>query len=339
MEKISKDKNIQNMTDELFVQMHKEDGNTAKTINRLPDDPSYVYDIFIPREYNIFPFPERWPKSKKTRIMVGAMDSPFYDNWKKEGELINFDTFWAFETARELITTEFDNTDREFKYLSCIMINRAKYHRRLLLSELDNFGILEKSVFSLLQECKDTDEVVWHNEDHPHYIPSQSWIKDNYRYDSPYFEWNVPRELKQSLIQIVPETIDQGGPTFMTEKTWIPLLLGIPFVVCSTKGFHKDMHEKFGFEPYEEILDYSFDSESNMRLRIHELAKAVYKLKNGNYKKLYNKIKHKVKKNQKLAHQLILEKHSVPTIKSYQDYEWKNTVNKGIERIKKNPFG
>ena len=58
---------ITTMDDQQFKKIEDLDGNTAKTVNRLPDDPSYVYDIFIPREYNIFPFPKRWPKSKKTR--------------------------------------------------------------------------------------------------------------------------------------------------------------------------------------------------------------------------------------------------------------------------------
>ncbi len=106
MKKYLINQDIHKMTDEIYLQLSEEDGNTSKTVNRLPDDESYIYDIFIPREYCINPFPQRWPKSKKTRIMVGAIDSPYYDAYKERGELINFDTFWLFETATELRTDE-----------------------------------------------------------------------------------------------------------------------------------------------------------------------------------------------------------------------------------------
>jgi|TARA_B110000908_G_C10227219_1_gene438625 hypothetical protein len=333
---------ITTMDDQQFKKIEDLDGNTAKTVNRLPDDPSYVYDIFIPREYNIFPFPKRWPKSKKTRIMVGAMDSPFYDNWKKEGELINFDSFWLFESARELDVTEYNNASSDLKYLFTTMINRSKLHRRYLMKELDNFGLLyDKSEYSFLNPPKDENEVIWHKETEQKVLTSQEWILDDYNYEKPDFEWKPPIELKQSLLQIVGETI--GGnepldPTFMTEKTWIPLLLGIPFVVVSSQNFHRDMYERFGIEMYDEIIDYHFDSVPEMQMRIHSLVKEINKLKHQNWHELRKRVSKKVKRNQEIVHKLITSADTVPNIESFDSEKWDWIVDEAQKRIKSGGF-
>jgi hypothetical protein len=341
MKKYILNQTIKNMTDEIYLQMSEEDGNTSTTVSRLPDDESYVYDIFIPREYCISPFPQRWPKSKKTRIMVGAIDSPYYDAYKERGELINFDTFWLFETARELRTDEYESTKREIKYLFTTMINRCKWHRRILMKVLDNFGLLNhKSAYSFLCPVSAEEEaVIWHNESEQKFLPSQEWIKEGYRHDFPSWEWDVPIELKQSLFQIVPETgWSSGDPTFVTEKTWIPILLGIPFVVVANRGFHKDLYERFGIERYDELFDYSFDDIDDVEERIYALVKSINKLKNINWYDLEKKVQKKVKRNQERVHQLINDKDGVPNFECFQSGEWDWVVKEAQKRMGRGDF-
>tara|TARA_Y100000389_G_scaffold123541_1_gene120858 strand:- start:226 stop:1272 length:1047 start_codon:yes stop_codon:yes gene_type:complete len=331
------------MTNELFEEIELEDANTSKTINRLPDDPNFVYDIFIYREYDIHPFPQRWPISKNTRLMVGALDSPFYDEFKEKAEMYFFDTFWLYESARELITDEYNTGSNELKFLFTVMINRSKVHRRILMKELDNFGLLgDNSRYSFLNPIKNEFNVIWHKEGEQKFLPSQEWISEGYDYESPNWEWKPPVEIKQSLIQIVAETCngDNNGtsdPTFVTEKTWIPLLLGIPFVVVANQGFHEDLYKRFGIEMYDEIIDYHFDSIPLMHHRIHTLVMQINKLKNQNWEELRKKVSEKVKRNQERVHKLIESGDGVPNIKTDKDFN-KWVVEVAQDRVKKGGF-
>jgi hypothetical protein len=334
-----------NMTIEVFKQMEKDDESTTKTISRLPDDPSFVYDIFIPREYTISPFPLRWPVSKNTRIMVGAIDSPFYDKFREKSEVICFDTFWLFESARELVVDEYVGGNDDLKFLFTTMINRSKFHRRILMKELDDFGLLNDNIsrYSFLNPSTNT-EIIWHGEKEQKFLPSQEWISDGYNHEQPYFEWNVPIELKQSVFQIIAETgyEEEDGsrtPTFVTEKTWTALLLGIPFVVVGNVGFHKDLYDRFGIEMYDEIIDYEFDSITLTSLRIHTLVRQVHRLKNQNLKELRNKVAKKAKKNQIIVHKLISSGDGIPNIETEMGTSnWDFVVEGGQDRIKKGGF-
>lgn len=326
------------MTDKEFEKIHAEINNTSNTVKSVPDDENYVYDFFIPREAVIEPFPNKWPKSKKTRVMLGGIDGRFYEKYKEVAELINFDTFWLYESARELDTTEFDKQKREFKYLATIMINRSKIHRRHLMKELDNFNLLGRCAYSFL-DTKEETRKIWNKEDEQKTLPSQQWILDDYTIDKPYYEWKPPIELKQSLIQIVPETMEGNNnddqPTFLTEKTWTPLLLGVPFLVCSTRFFHEEMEERFGIEMYDELFDYTFDSEVNMEARIFKLVAEVNKLKNKNYHKLFESVKDKVERNKKRVEKIVLDKWGIPNVESYFNNSWNFVVKQAHERLTK----
>lgn len=328
------------MNDEWFREIEEEDASTSKTITTIQDDPTYSYDFFIPREYDIVPFPQKWPKSKKTRIMVGGIDSPFYDKFKEKAEVIFFDTFWLYESARELDVEEYNKDSGDLKYLFTTLINRSKIHRRILMKELDNFSLLnDKTRYSFLNPIKEGQEetVIWHNEREQKFIPSQEWISDGYNYEQPSFEWKPPIETKQSLIQIVAETADKDV-SFVTEKTWIPLLLGIPFVVVANKNFHKDLYDTFGIEMYDEIIDYHFDSIPDIEMRIHTLVKEINKLRYQNWHELRKKISKKAKRNQEIVHKLIESGKSVPNIETPWESDWDWIVKAGQDRVKKGGF-
>lgn len=62
---------------------------------------------------------------------------------------------------------------------------------------------------------------------------------------------------RKSFCQLVSETTDRSY--FISEKTIMPLCAGKPFLVASRQGFHQLLKD-MGFELYDEIFDYSFDS-------------------------------------------------------------------------------
>jgi len=46
--------------------------------------------------------------------------------------------------------------------------------------------------------------------------------------------------------------------SFRTEKIAKPLVIGHPFIVASTPGFYRDLHE-LGFKTFGHVIDESFD--------------------------------------------------------------------------------
>jgi len=85
---------------------------------------------------------------------------------------------------------------------------------------------------------------------------------------------------------------------FPTEKVFKPIFNAHPFICIATQHFHKNLKKHFGFELYDEIWDYSFDSEPS-ELKRWQMAceQAKDKIENGID---YNLIKDKLIHNQSI---------------------------------------
>jgi len=109
------------------------------------------------------------------------------------------------------------------------------------------------------------------------------WLEDNY--------WN-------SFAQLVSESTEEG--IFITEKTAMPLFLKKPFLVATAPGFHQYL-KYLGFELYDEVFNYDFDSIPNRTERYNRLLQNFKDLKNHNCTELYEKIQDKIEYNRKHA--------------------------------------
>jgi len=66
---------------------------------------------------------------------------------------------------------------------------------------------------------------------------------------------------------------------FVTEKTLRSIDSKKPFLVFSCKDYHKKLKEKYGFRLFDNIIDYSFDSEENTIVRWNKLLFELVKLR------------------------------------------------------------
>ena len=112
-------------------------------------------------------------------------------------------------------------------------------------------------------------------------------------------------EYRYSFMQIVPETDDQN--VFISEKTVVPLLFNKPFLVAGSVNHHKTL-ESFGFKLYDEIFDYSFDSEVDMNARYDGIAKNLDKIRNSNWLELREQVRDKLVYNRNLALSYVFDK-------------------------------
>jgi len=86
-------------------------------------------------------------------------------------------------------------------------------------------------------------------------------------------------ESAESLLYLVTETVATGHRHHLTEKTFKPIALGMPFVIVCTKGSLKYLRS-YGFRTFDGIWDESYDdAEDDVRIgRIASLLRSLDEL-------------------------------------------------------------
>lgn len=84
-------------------------------------------------------------------------------------------------------------------------------------------------------------------------------------------------ESASSLLYLVTETIAKGRRLQLTEKTFKPIALGMPFVIVSTQHSLKYLRS-YGFRTFEGIWDESYDDEPDDIRRIERIASLLRSL-------------------------------------------------------------
>ncbi len=86
-------------------------------------------------------------------------------------------------------------------------------------------------------------------------------------------------ESADSLLYLVTETVATGRRWHLTEKTFKPIALGMPFVIVGTQGSLEYLRS-YGFQTFEGIWDESYDQakDSNRLARIASLLRSLNEL-------------------------------------------------------------
>jgi hypothetical protein len=86
-------------------------------------------------------------------------------------------------------------------------------------------------------------------------------------------------ECADSLLYLVTETVATGRRHHITEKTFKPIAMGMPFVIVGTQGSLEYLRS-YGFRTFEDIWDESYDSaEDSVRIeRIASLLRSLDEL-------------------------------------------------------------
>ena len=83
----------------------------------------------------------------------------------------------------------------------------------------------------------------------------------------------------ESLLYLVTETVATGRRHHLTEKTFKPIAMGMPFIIVGTQGSLEYLRS-YGFRTFEHIWDESYDlAEDNVRIeRIASLLRGLHEL-------------------------------------------------------------
>jgi hypothetical protein len=75
----------------------------------------------------------------------------------------------------------------------------------------------------------------------------------------------------ESLLYLVTETVATGRRHHLTEKTFKPIAMGMPFVIVGTQGSLKYLRS-YGFKTFGDLWDESYDDEPDDSRRIEKIA-------------------------------------------------------------------
>jgi hypothetical protein len=154
----------------------------------------------------------------------------------------------------------------------------AKEHRVLLLNNLARYGLLEPKNFSMLDPHDQIEEILSS-------VTREDGSDDTKRFyefgatknnDVPEVLYvKPPEDYHSALIDIVTET--SLVSTFRTEKCVWPLVYMKPFVILGARYINHNL-QKYGFELYDELIDYTFDTIESPRERVKAMAQEMRRL-------------------------------------------------------------
>jgi hypothetical protein len=119
-------------------------------------------------------------------------------------------------------------------------------------------------------------------------------LKDQYPdIDSVFAEQSLPRNFEgetdhpmhscwlslfdqsaESLLYLVTETVATGRRYHLTEKTFKPIAMGMPFIIVGTQGSLRYLRS-YGFRTFGDLWDESYDDEPDDQKRIEKIARVL----------------------------------------------------------------
>jgi hypothetical protein len=78
----------------------------------------------------------------------------------------------------------------------------------------------------------------------------------------------------ESLLYLVTETVATGRRLHLTEKTFKPIAMGMPFIIVGTQGSLRYLRS-YGFKTFGDLWDESYDDEPDDSRRIEKIAQVL----------------------------------------------------------------
>ena len=167
-------------------------------------------------------------------------------------------------------------------------------HRCVMMDQLAKHNLISDNLVTWR-----TDAAYWPGEIEyvwQHWIPeilkleeiATSWSR----------QWTMPHIYHTSLLDLVTET-DVTLP-FITEKTWRPIMFNRPFISLAWPGYHMWL-KSHGFELYDELFDYEFDTLPNAQDRANSIAEQLSRLMSTDIHALQHAVANKTQKNKQIA--------------------------------------
>jgi hypothetical protein len=100
----------------------------------------------------------------------------------------------------------------------------------------------------------------------------------------------------ESLLYLVTETVATGRRHHLTEKTFKPIALGIPFVIVGTQGSLQYLRS-YGFKTFGHLWDESYDDEQDDSKRIEKIAQVLKQLEHSDHQGIFESAREIIEHN------------------------------------------
>lgn len=189
-----------------------------------------------------------------------------------------------------LTPTEYLASDKKKFFLSYNK-NTTKTFRVQLLLWLMKTGIIDDSYVSILirdenfdrnqlRSTKDElyDLVAWMNQFERNGFNVLDWDYPNHKNDVfSNLKYTTKSHYADTLFNIISETSFESDSLNLTEKSFKALANSHPFLVIGDTHSNRYIKE-LGFEQYDDLIDYSFDSIENRDERLNEALKQIRRI-------------------------------------------------------------
>jgi hypothetical protein len=147
-----------------------------------------------------------------------------------------------------------------------------------------DFEVLDYNVSTMLyeQRVEDAKSIVTKLQTLKDRYPLK--VDDRERFpntDSSFMDADLKSDVftarKNSLIEVVSETFSDGTILF-GEKTFWPIMEGLPFIQLNSVGSLKHLH-KLGYKTFSPYIDESYDDEHHTITRIRKISQELVRLK------------------------------------------------------------
>lgn len=193
--------------------------------------------------------------------------------------------------------TDLSNTSKLFTSYN----NNAKYERRYIVDTLAQHDLLKDGIVTYRYPGLKSE---WKYHDGSILADELDFSLNSKPEFSPAL---LPKSYLNGFIDIVSETDCRNDYFIPTEKTAKPWGAMKPYLVVSSKNYHKWLLSEYGIEMYTELFDYSFDSLETVEERIEGIVRNLIDLRtkfqqDAEYKaRIYEQIKPKLKYNKEMA--------------------------------------
>lgn len=284
-------------------------------------------------------------------------NNPNIENYIKKGNSgIKFQKINLLKLTSSSVFSEVPTIykpNKSGKFFSCFNKNPKK-HRYVLLSVLDYYGLLDDINWSLIGKV----DIAHTNESYKDLLPFDIWknidflkLKDvelkesDYELSKGYFNSDLSVNYKDfkkiergggasgglmlpefvntfenNYFNIVTESIfsDDTETIHITEKSIRPFYFYMFPMILSTAGHIKYMRENYGFDFYDDVIDHSYDLESNQSKRMDMFIKEILRISNNKdfFIDFYENNKERFENNKKIVESLSNDKNDYHFFKS-----------------------
>lgn len=242
-------------------------------------------------------------QSIQLEFMLGRLSSNIdYLDDMPNVTITTWPTYWIHHTWHKTHKETIKKV-RNINKLYISLNNRGHYHRCAMMEELAKRDLIRYGHIS------------WHKKEMLEKFPFRAFknhrmILDDYDMGSDgACQEMLPEHYFKTVFNLVVESTTTSP--FLTEKTWSAVLAKKPFIVLGAHGIHEYIKE-LGFKLYDELFDYSFDSNLDLQERITSICDQIDNLSDKDYKSLYQQSKATVKYNYNKLHEIINSKHTIP---------------------------